>query len=129
MGQIGRMGFSGTSGGGGNGGNGQGGGKPRKSARNYDRAKRNERFYGKPGELKENWDEGYLQQTLIGMDGKAVVERHHTDHHRSEIHTNPHDHIITWVKRESDGKEHLLWGSHIDYREGQRVPKLEEFLK
>jgi len=107
---------------------GKGGGKSSRKARGNDRAKSNERFFGNPGEVKENWDEGYLQQTQIGLNGKAVAERHHHNHGTPAVHTNPHDHKITWVRRERDGKEHIVWGKAINYREGERIPKLEEFL-
>ncbi len=34
--------------------------------------------------------------TKIGDDGRAVYERHCTDHGKPKYHSNPHDHIIDW---------------------------------
>lgn len=59
------------------------------------------RFLGEPGEIKythffsKNGD--YWYETKIGDDGKAVKERHHTDHGKAHKHSNPHDHEINWV--------------------------------
>lgn len=59
-----------------------------------------ERFLGKPGEIKDTFIStgkgGYWVSTKIGPDGKAVGERHYTDHGNHGIHTIPHDHIIDW---------------------------------
>jgi hypothetical protein len=128
MGQIGRMGFHGTSGDKQDGDKDPGGGKPSRGAGGNDRAKSNERFRGKPWEVKEVRLFGYDHVLQMDGDGKAVVERHITDHGKPKIHSNPHDHIITWVKRERDGKEHIQWGKYINYRNGERIPNLEEFL-
>lgn len=59
------------------------------------------RLLGEPGEIKythffsKNGD--YWYETKIGDDGKAVKERHHTDHGKAHKHSNPHDHEINWV--------------------------------
>ena len=56
-----------------------------------------DRYLGKPGEIKVTYDEhGMKRWTKIGMDGRAVKERHFGDHRRSDKHTVPHDHIIQW---------------------------------
>ena len=59
-----------------------------------------ERLIGKPGEIKETFREtkkgGYLIQTKIGNDGRAIIERHHSNHGNPSIHSNPHDHIFYW---------------------------------
>jgi len=57
-----------------------------------------ERFLGKPGEIKETtMRNGEKFSTKIGDDGRASFERHWTDHNRSHTgHTNPNDHEITW---------------------------------
>lgn len=59
-----------------------------------------ERFLGEPGEIKETWiytSKGkYLVKTKIGKDGRAITERHYSDHGRPDKHTNPHDHQIDW---------------------------------
>ena len=61
-----------------------------------------QRFLGKPGEVKSSFTSGkhggYKRETKIGDDGKAVVERHYTDHLRPDKHTDPHDHIIDWTR-------------------------------
>lgn len=55
------------------------------------------RFLGKPGEMKETIDKnGERRLTKIGKDGKAVKERHFSNHKRPDKHTNPHDHEINW---------------------------------
>ena len=55
-----------------------------------------QRFLGKPGELKTTNKNGYRVDTKIGEDGRAVTERHYTDHKQPWAHTNPHDHPIHW---------------------------------
>ena len=56
-----------------------------------------ERFLGKPGEVKTTITKnGERYDTNIGPDGKAVMERHYTDHNQKWNHTNPHDHKINW---------------------------------
>ena len=56
-----------------------------------------QRLIGEPGKVNTTYDKsGYKTQTKIGDDGYAIMERHYTDHNRPGIHTNPHDHMITW---------------------------------
>lgn len=56
-----------------------------------------ERFLGKPGEIKETFDKnGERRLTKIGDDGRATRERHFSFHNRPDKHTNPHDHMINW---------------------------------
>lgn len=56
-----------------------------------------ERFLGKPGEIKETIARGgYRRLTKIGADGRAIRKRHYTDKPNSKYHTNPHDHTIDW---------------------------------
>ena len=59
-----------------------------------------ERFLGKPGEIKQTHSVGkrggYDRETKIGDDRRAVMERHHTDHDTPSVHSDPHDHIIDW---------------------------------
>ncbi len=54
------------------------------------------RFLGEPGEIKSGEKDGYRYEIKIGEDGRAVVERHYTDHNKPWSHTNPHDYFITW---------------------------------
>ena len=55
-----------------------------------------QRFVGKPGEIKTTFKNGYWVETKIGEDGRATVERHYTDHNQPWAHTDPHDHPIFW---------------------------------
>lgn len=54
------------------------------------------RFLGKPGEIKTTYNNGYRIDTKIGDNGRAVSERHYTDHNKPWAHTDPHDHVISW---------------------------------
>jgi hypothetical protein len=73
------------------------------------------RFWGEPGEIIPN---GY-RLTKIGDDGRAVMERHLTDHGNPKKHSNPHDHIITWGT-----KGNPLFSDPINYKPG-KAPKFE----
>lgn len=131
MGQAGRMGFHGTSGDRQRGGKDTGAAKPlERNGGHGDTPRPNsrDRLEGTPGEVKVTTYYGYRQETLIGPDKKAVVERHHSDHDRPEIHSNPHDHKITWHIRKRDGKDCPLFDEPANYRDGDRIPKLEEYL-
>ncbi|MBQ4082410.1 MAG: hypothetical protein IJC55_03845 [Clostridia bacterium] len=78
------------------------------------------RFLGTPGEIKETiTKKGELFLTKIGEDGRAITERHLTDHRRSWSHTNPHDHIIDWSK----GFPYL--GDKINYPNS--VPEFKQY--
>lgn len=52
----------------------------------------NNRLFGTPGQVNRT----RTTETWIGRDGRAVLERHLTDHSDPKQHTAPHDHIITW---------------------------------
>ncbi len=62
--------------------------------------KDDERYLGKPGEIKTTWantkDGGYRRDTKIGNDGRAEKERHYTDHKKPWAHSKIHDHIFSW---------------------------------
>jgi len=76
------------------------------------------RFLGEPGDIiNSNARGGYERDTVIGENGRGVVERHYTDHDRSDAHSPIHDHIIDW--------EHGYpgWGKPINYFDGE-VPYL-----
>ncbi len=47
-----------------------------------------QRFLGTPGEIKTTFKNGYRIDTKIGEDGRAVRERHYTDHNRADKHTD-----------------------------------------
>ena len=93
----------------------------KKTDKNNSSSKNKERFYGKPGEVKK---EGYSEtlkgysETLIGKDGRATKERHHTDHENPKQHTNPHDHYIDWKDNGNPD-----FSKPINYWEGY-IPKL-----
>ncbi len=82
-----------------------------------------ERFLGKPGEIKETRAKnGYDRHTKIGRDGRAVKERHYTDHKQPWAHTNPHDHLIDWNYPQK-GVPNMI-KPHINYFE--EVPDLSK---
>ncbi|WP_312644327.1 DUF4417 domain-containing protein [Hydrogenoanaerobacterium sp.] len=71
-----------------------------------------QRFLGKPGEKKITFTKnGEKFETKIGDNGKAVKERHYTDHNKPWAHTNPHDHNIDWDSERGNP----LPGSPINY--------------
>ncbi len=80
--------------------------KPKKSA--------DKRFLGEPNTTEQHvLENGEIVEDYYGNDGKAVMERHYTDHNRTHTgHTNPHDHIIDW------SKGHPSLGSPINYPNG-----------
>ena len=52
---------------------------------------------GEPGETKYTYTaKGELIETLIGPDGKAYLEIHHTNHGFPKYHEVPHQHSIIW---------------------------------
>lgn len=61
-----------------------------------------ERFLGEPGEIKRTLipgkHGGYYVDTKIGDDGRAIKERHYTDHLYPNKHSSPHDHPVDWSK-------------------------------
>lgn len=83
-----------------------------------------ERFLGKPGETKRTFIRttkgGYWAETKIGADGRAIKERHYTDHGFSTKHSAPHDHIIDW----SNGVPNLTLKPRINYFDGN-VPEFK----
>lgn len=55
------------------------------------------RFLGQPGEVKQTrMPNGAIFATKIGEDGRAIRERHYTDHGKTHKHSDPHDHEIHW---------------------------------
>lgn len=74
-----------------------------------------DRYWGKPGEIKVTYDDhGMKRWTKIGVDGRAVKERHFGDHRRNDKHTVPHDHIILW----DPGRGNPLPQGPINYPDG-----------
>ncbi len=83
------------------------------------------RFLGEPGEVIETFDKnGERMLTKIGRNGKAVKERHYSDHNKGHKHSNPHDHNIDW----NDGQPNF--SSPINYPK-DNIPefKSKEILK
>ena len=54
-------------------------------------------FLGEPNTIKTFNIYGYRYDVKYGLDGRAVKERHYTDHNQPWAHTNPHDHMIDWI--------------------------------
>lgn len=80
-----------------------------------------ERFIGKPGEIKTTKDKnGNLRLTKIGEDGKAVSERHFSDHGYPRHHSIPHDHELVWEHN------HFHWGDTKNYWDGN-VPEFKQY--
>ena len=78
-----------------------------------------QRFIGIPGEIKEYIKpNGERFETKIGEDGRAIMERHYTDHNQPWAHSSPHDHEVDW----NNGYPHL--GPHINYSDGN-VPEFK----
>lgn len=104
---------------------GQSSGNPEPEQTWTPKDKESERFLGKPGEIIETVDKnGERRQTKIGRNGKAVKERHYSDHKKGHKHSNPHDHNIDW----NDGYPNL--SSPINYPK-DNIPELKskEILK
>jgi len=81
-----------------------------------------QRLVGRPGEIKRTKDRnGNLIEDKIGVDGYATLERHNMDHGNPEIHTNPHDHEITW------DNNFPAFGDYIHYPNG--APEFRGFIR
>lgn len=105
--------------------NGQNSGNPEPEQIWSPKNKEAERFLGKPGEVIETFDKnGERMLTKIGRNGKAVKERHYSNHNKGHKHSNPHYHNIDW----NDG--HPNFSSPINYAK-DNIPefKSKEILK
>lgn len=84
------------------------------------------RFFGEPGEIKHTFKPtakgGYWIDTKIGEDGRAIKERHYTDHTRPKYHTNPHDHLIGW----NGERGNPVWQDEINYFDGN-IPEFKYY--
>lgn len=89
-----------------------------------------ERLWGTPGEIKETYIKGYRILTKIGKDGRAVRERHCTDHNRPKFHSNPHDHLIAWDKNNDSPifhKPNNYWDENPPvFKENKGVNKMND---
>jgi RHS repeat-associated protein len=63
------------------------------NAINQARGEKDWRLTGDPGSVNVDG----TTETRIGPDGRADKERHNTDHGTPNLHTNPHEHDITWT--------------------------------
>ena len=52
--------------------------------------------WGEPNSHVDDYSDGYHKERWYGTDGKAVKDRHHTDHNNPKHHTNPHDQDWDW---------------------------------
>ncbi len=107
-----------------------------------------QRFLGNPGEVKTTYDKkGNKFETKIGDDGRAVKERHYTDHNRPDKHTNPHDHEIHWNSERGNpmpsspinyphgalefksrtGEQHMNNGITSNEKDEDKFPTVSEF--
>ncbi len=77
-----------------------------------------ERFFGKPGEIKRTFiptkKGGYWVLTKIGKNSKADYERQFTDHGFPNKHSNPHDQKVIW----SGADNHPTLDKPINYPSG-----------
>lgn len=62
--------------------------------------KNSERFFGQPNTIQKNTiatkKGSYDVLDKYDSNGRAVAERHLTNHSRADKHSNPHDHAIDW---------------------------------
>ncbi len=81
------------------------------------------RFIGEPGEINRTTDrKGNLIETKIGADGKAVMERHYSNHGNPSKHSIPHDHKISWESNRPN------WGKPQNYWDGD-VPDFKSYRR
>lgn len=52
--------------------------------------------WGNPNTHVDDYSDGYHKERWYGPDGRAIKDRHHTDHNNPKHHTNPHDHDWDW---------------------------------
>lgn len=83
------------------------------------------RLLGEPNTIKENivstTKGSYKVIDYYNSEGKAVAERHLTDHDKSHKHSNPHDHLINWDKNFPD------FNKLINYFD-EKVPTFDMFI-
>lgn len=84
------------------------------------------RFLGEPNTVKENTvtttKGSYKVKDYYDKNGKAVAERHYTDHNKPTHHTDPHDHTIDWSRNVP------AMGDRRNYPNGE-APSFEEFIQ
>ena len=90
------------------------------------------RFIGEPGSINRKTDRnGNLRETKIGADGRAVKERHYSDHGSPNQHSRPHDPPISWEgNRPNWGKAESYWDGDIpDFKSYWRYDMSYHILK
>ena len=90
------------------------------------------RFLGEPGSINRTTDRnGDLRETKIGANGRAVKERHYSDHGNPKQHSIPHDHNILWEgNRPNWGKAENYWDGDIpDFKSYWRCDMSYHILK
>lgn len=83
------------------------------------------RFLGEPNTIRVNIVKttkgNYKVFDYYNKNGKAVAERHLTDHNKAHQHSNPHDHLINW-----DNNSPNFYDKYNYF--GNEVPSFEEFV-
>jgi len=81
------------------------------------------RFLGKPNTINTIFDRnGNKKQTKIGPDGRAIMERHYTNHGFPKAHSPVHDHKIDWSRGVPDPSR------QINYWDGN-IPEFKHFIR
>lgn len=87
--------------------------------------KNSARFLGEPNTVQKNTVKttkgSYDVLDYYNKEGKAVAERHLTDHNKAHQHSNPHDHLINWDNNFPN------FYDKINYFDNE-VPSFEEFV-
>lgn len=84
-------------------------------------------FRGPPNTIKKAFiptkKGGFWAKIKYDGNGYASIIRHQTDHGAPGAHSNPHDHIINWIKPDM----HPMPGERINYF-GGNVPEFKSFI-
>lgn len=84
-------------------------------------------FRGAPNTVKKAFiptkKGGFWAKIKYDGEGYASIIRHHSNHGSPAAHSNPHDHIINWIKPDM----HPVPGERINYF-GGNVPELKSFV-
>lgn len=84
-----------------------------------------ERFFGEEEELKTTYINDNRYDTKMDMYGRAVKERHYTDHGFPKYHSNPHDHILEYKPY---GSPDWANSEQINYFDGN-TPEFKRFME
>ncbi|MDE6785137.1 MAG: DUF4417 domain-containing protein, partial [Ruminococcus sp.] len=90
------------------------------------KSENSKRFLGKPDTIRQNTvtttKGSYEVLNKYDSKGRAIAERHLTDHRKPNRHTDPHDHTVDWSNNYPDPQ------SPISYF-NKEVPTFEEFIR